>query len=185
MSMIARTMCGMLLLATCSVPSQLVQAAQASSMEGLQNARAGLVACLRPDTARRRCNTLTLYQFKTADSIDILSDVTMSAAPPIVMSTIFRAIVKGDAICIQQSTAEDVAHSTFTIAGNTASEGETRDIRAQIVRNLQAQGPGENCVTFEHQGEWFARVVFGGVRRPDMDEPVIWLPAGHMYSAGP
>lgn len=152
---------------------------------GLQNARSGRIACIAPANGNSRCNTLVRYQFKQDGSVLVVTDVTMSATPPITMSASYDASIVNGAFC-GEPHVEDVGRATFVISGTAASATDTQNLRAQIVGNMQAQGRMNACMSYELvDGAWLARATVNGVRRPDMDAQMVWLPSNARVAVGP
>lgn len=146
----------------------------ASTPDVLAPAWSGQVQCYSPDEARRRCSSIGAYR-RTPDG-KILNDATVGIgkSPNVVMTTVAEAVVKEAGICglIRQS---DVEGSTFTVDGAPATAPQTDVLKRQMTVAMQTFFGREVCVS--PTGE--ARV--DGVRMPQMDQPVIWVPKDGGY----
>lgn len=152
-----------------------------ANRDPLVSAREGLLLCIRPKTEKRECNTLTRYVFDSGSTIEAQADVTMSAE--VVMSLKFVATIQSGAVC-SAFREEDTRSATFTIAGRPASAGETSFLRNQIASNMRIRPTGVICLNFLTSAQGLvAEVILDGVRRPEMDQPVIWVSPDQGYVA--
>src|SRR5262245_42377249 len=124
MSKMIRPTCGTLLLAVCGAALPLMACADdASDPAGLENARAGLVACMYPNKDLNLCNTLVHFEIAKDDSVVVLGDHRVSGN--MVMHLKFHAAVKDGAIC-GRVTDDDMMQATFTVVGRPATDDQAK-----------------------------------------------------------
>jgi hypothetical protein len=159
--------------------------AQSRASNWRAHARDGQLLCLVPTDAGNRCNTVVRFQFLDESSILVIAETTMAADPHIVMSASYLAKMANDALCGNPGPQE-VQRATFRIGGVPASQSDTDAIRAQLVGNLESRDANLGCMMFEEtDGTWTLRGMMNGVRRPDLDAPIKWLPADAVYEVTP
>lgn len=154
------------------------------SSDPIEPARTGALACVRPDTINKHCNTLLRYVFND-DRSSIIAHASVTMSDSVVMSTKFDVKIKARAVC-SIGREEYVQSASFEISGRPATAKEAAEIRALLASNIRAGGPVEACMNFAPQPDGFlAETTVNGVRHPELDEPMIWVSPDEGYAVSP
>lgn len=153
--------------------------------DALAPARQGQVQCFVPNVAAKTCQSIGSYAFNANGVIDNVSETLIMPQPAVVMRASSPVTVRNNAIC-GPLTAADVGRATFTIDGRPASEQETANIRAGLTEQLAPMFNVEMCVSVTAvDGGYRADSTVGGVARPDLAQPVLWVRPEDGYRVAP
>jgi hypothetical protein len=159
--------------------------ALAQSGDVLAPARQGQVQCFVPNVAAKTCQSIGSYAFNANGAIDNVSETLIMPAPLVVMRASAPVTVRNNAIC-GPLTAADIARATFTIDGRPATEQQTANIRAGLAQQLAPMFDVEMCVSVTAvDGGYRADSTVGGVARPDLAQPVLWVRPEEGYRVAP
>ena len=145
-------------------------------------ARAGLLQCHSPDTARKTCAALAGYTFEVDGRILNQAEVMLTPSPLIVMRNVSPVVVRDGAVCGELAGLDN---AVFTSGGRPVAPAMASMIRAQVSAAF-AQIGKEACTTYTPQGDGLlAQVAVDGVARPELNQPVIWVSPSDGYVVAP
>jgi hypothetical protein len=165
----------------------IVSIAQAAPLAApLQPANDGKLECNSPNPAHRTCRSLATYKPRPDGRIDKTVVGLITPIPiVVVMTTVSQVMIKNGQVC-GPLRREDYQAASFTFGGKPAPADQGRMLSDQMV---QAMGPmigTEVCIAYETSGgTTTARASFGGVRRPQADQTVIWVSPADGYKVAP
>lgn len=148
--------------------------AAASAADPLAPAWAGQVQCYAPDAELKQCSSIGRYRREMDGKILNEAVVAISKSPAITMSTLAEVSVEQGRICSVISPAE-VEGAAFRIQGAVAPVDQAARLKTAMASAMQPLFGRKVCVS--PAGEAWV----DGVRRPQMDQKVIWVPARGGY----
>lgn len=145
-------------------------------------AREGRLQCHSPDAARKTCGAIATYSFAADGTISNQAEVMLNPSPLIVMRDQTPVVVRDGAVCGPLTGLEG---AVFTIDGQPADPQTAEMLRGQLSAAFAQLGT-EVCTRYTPQGEgWLAEAFIDGRPRPDLNQPVIWVPPTDGYSVRP
>ena len=149
--------------------------AQAPADDPLALARSGQLQCYTPNAAQKTCRALAGYrqdgeaQYINRAQLPITPDGSMT------LTTTSRVRIVSGAVCgtIQ---AEDIAGAELAVAGSAMDADRAAPLLTQIAQALTSIIGHEICTRYVQNGDGLvAEGSMDGTRRPDLDQPVIWV----------
>lgn len=159
----------------------LASAAPLQSDDPLAPALEGMVQCVGFNPAHRTCMGISRYDFD-GGRIRIRTELLIAASPEIVMIVTGPVTMRGAEVC---ETIPDYGDSTLTVDGQPASD----DIRQAVISQMNAATGAyrgqQACSTNVPDGDaWRAEASINGRRRPELDQPFIWVSPSDGYRLG-
>ncbi|QUD86825.1 hypothetical protein [Phenylobacterium montanum] len=145
----------------------------------------GKLQCYSPDTSRKTCQSLAGYLARPDGGIDNPSTVLVATSPAIAMSGMAHVAVKGGQVC-GFIRPEDIAASSFSIAGKPASDAQTARLRTSISAAMKPMYGQEFCTAYLPDGDGLiAKATIDGASQPGKDQRVIWVSPADGYVVAP
>ncbi len=151
----------------------------------LAPARAGKFQCYRPDASAKACQGLEYYTPTGPSTYLNRSVVLVDLAGPVTVEVTSVVRIRGGAEC-STIRAADALGGKVMVNGHQAPTQEARPVLSKIARAVAPLNGREYCVRYESTEDetLVGRVTIGGVRRPDLDEAVLWVDPNDGYSVG-
>jgi len=152
----------------------------------LAPAWAGQVQCYVPDVRRRECKSIGAYERVGSRAVLNQATVLVSSTPPVVVTTVAPVWIKEGRVCGLMGQ-DDIWRSAFSVSGAAATAEQEAALKRQMVLAMQPLFGKEVCtVVTKGAGKSIGRAWVDGVRRPQMDQPVLWVPksAGYKVPGG-
>jgi hypothetical protein len=147
-------------------------------------AKQGLVQCYAPDPGKKTCRSMGGYAIQSDGTILNTASVLVSPNPLIVMRTSAPVRIKDGAICGVISQA-DLDQASFTYEGKPLDGEGAAKLRTAIGSAMAPLVGREVCTAFVADGDMLSgQVSLDGVRKPDMDQKVLWVSPADSAVAG-
>jgi hypothetical protein len=157
----------------------------AAKADPLANARAGMIQCYQPDTARKVCGALSAYIFEHNGTITNKGEVLLAPQPVLIMRTSSPVTVRGDAVC-GPMRREDLDAAQIFVNGAPLAADKAAEVRNQVASSYQAMMGKEVCTTFVPTGDRLsARVTIDGVPNGQFTQEVIWVKPEEGFQVAP
>ncbi|MDP1632651.1 MAG: hypothetical protein Q8L66_14645 [Caulobacter sp.] len=149
----------------------------------LAPARAGWLQCHTPDRSRKTCLALAGYRFAADGAILNEAQVLLSPDPLVTLTTVSPVVVRDGAVC---GPFEGLDTASVAVRGQPADAGTTAAVRQQMIAAMAAYIGKEGCTTYAPAGDGLiGHVTLGATRRPDLDQPVLWVDPAEGWVVGP
>ena len=161
----------------------LIAAAAVLVNDPLAPARKGQVQCYFPDLATKTCQGLATYEQTGPSAYSSRSVLLIDAAGPTTLETTSTVRARGNAECSMVRGSEALAGKVI-VDGRQLPAREAKPTVARIASNLAPVNGREVCIRYEpvEDGTLMGHVTIGGVRRADLDQPIIWVNPSDGYS---
>lgn len=158
-------------------------AATASVADPLAPAQSGQLECYFPDLAAKTCQGIATYRQTGPATYSSRSVVLIDAAGPATVEMGTTVRVRANAECSIVRGSEALAGKVM-VDGRQLPAGEAKPILARIATNVASLNGREFCVRYEpaEDGTLMGQVTIGGGRRPDLDQPILWVNPNDGYS---
>jgi hypothetical protein len=158
-------------------------AAAASVTNPLAPAQKGQLQCYFPDLAAKTCQGLAAYKQTGPSTFSSHSVLLIDAAGPTTLETTTTVHARDNAECSIVRSSEALA-SKVMVDGRQLSAPEAKPILARIASNVAPLNGREFCVRYEpaEDGTLMGQVTIGGVRRPDLDQQILWVNSSDGYA---
>jgi hypothetical protein len=153
----------------------------------IAQAAEGRLRCYVPDVPHKACKSLASYVERPDGEIENRAEVLISAEHQITMTTTTVVAIRHRQVC-GRIARPDIANATFRIGDAPADDDQTAKLRAAIGPVFEKLFGHQVCTAYEPQpngASLIARASIDGVRKPDMDQTVIWVSPADGYRVAP
>ena len=160
--------------------------AQAQPLGGpIAQAADGRAQCYAPDIARKTCQSLAFYKADATGVIQNTAIVVLSPDQPITMQTTTPVTIRAEEVC-GFIRAQDIDAATFAVNGVAVTGAQAAQLRAAMRSAMSSLFGHEICTAYVPNGAALsAQVSEDGVRKPAMDQAVIWVSPVDGYRVSP
>jgi hypothetical protein len=162
-----------------------VAATQSAAAESpLTPAASGELQCTGPDTAKKTCQSITSYKFSPNGPIQSTATVLVSQSPVVIMTSITKVAVRGDAVCAPMRP-QDIGNATYTVDGKPATEGQANTFRSVMQAAMLPAFGKEVCTEYVAGPDGLStQGMINGMPQPG-SQRVIWVTPTDGYKVAP
>jgi hypothetical protein len=151
----------------------------------IERAGNGKRQCYAPDPNHKSCEQIGAYAHNAAGGLVSLNATLISTDPLVIMRTATPLVIKGGQVC-GVVRASGVREASFSVDGRPADVHQAGALRRLAASALSASLGHEFCESVSGDGDvQTSQISVDGVRRPDLDRPVLWFSANDDYEVGP
>jgi hypothetical protein len=147
-------------------------------------ARAGQLACIVPDKAKKTCRSLSSYTFKGGKIIDT-TETLLQDKPLLTVRTTSIGEIRGRNSCGTMRT-EDLEKAEYLARGTRASRRTSDRAREALRSEMANYLDREICSTYVADGSMFRTVILvNGSEHRHLSQPMIWVRPSDGYEVKP
>ncbi|RYY44768.1 MAG: hypothetical protein EOP59_05630 [Sphingomonadales bacterium] len=156
-------------------------AAAPQTADPLAQARAGMVQCVMPNEAAKKCGGIASYKINADGTFETATVLLIAPTPLITMTVNSTGMVKDGALCGPVNKAEFAA-AKIEMDGQPANEGVASAVRGQVGASVEAMDGKMSCGVEAADGT--VTVTLDGVARPELSQKVKWVKPTDGYTLG-
>lgn len=163
--------------------------AQAAFPAPLARASSGQLQCLKPNLARKTCQSISGYRYGANGAIESFYSVLISADPLVTMESVSPVEIKAEKICSKTETRE-IDAASFTIEGRASNPAQSELLRQRLKLALKVLLDREMCGGFAQDGDSKDKTIIvdttlDGTPFPAANhQPVMWISPADGFRVG-
>ena len=163
--------------------------AQAAFPAPLTRASSGQLQCLKPNLARKTCQSISGYRYGANGAIENFYSILLSGDPFVTMESVSYVEIKGEKVCGITDTRE-IDAASFMIEGSASNPAQSALLRERLKLSLKGILDREMCASFAQDRNskdktTIVDATLDGAPYPGgNNQPVMWVSPADGFRVG-